>query len=108
MAVGGGSGGNGLVEITHESSGGPTVVYTVPTGKRLVITDITISNGSNDNFYGIQRNNVTISKPYILVGSTYQRSYVNGIEFNEGDTVGVSAPSTNVFFELRGVLTDNN
>jgi hypothetical protein len=69
-----------IVEITAERlNNTPTVVYTVPTGKRLTITDVTIAATSN-NFLGIQRNNATISKPY-PVNQVYQRSYISGIQF---------------------------
>ena len=108
-----------LVEITHTSIGNniPSVVYTVPTGKRLIITDVTISFTSSLSVSGdflIQRNNVTISRARLkndggfTDGSVYQRSYLSGIQFNEGDTVGLNCTNAPGFFELRGYLTDTN
>lgn len=83
-----------LVEITLDGPSTPTVVYTVPTGQRLIITDVTITlnNSPSSSDFLIQRNNVTISRPTIknnavvTDGSVYQRSYLSGIQFNEGDS----------------------
>ena len=97
----------------------PTVVYTVPIGKRLVLTDVTIHmralSGSHTPLE-IQRNNATVSKIPALReragaggGEVYQRSYLSGIPFNAGDTVGVLGSDNIVaFFELRGFQTDMN
>ena len=107
-----------LVEITAETSDAtPTVVYTVPTGKRLIINDINLSTNGK-GFISIQRNTETISKTYLglsfsnpqgrFTDPNYQRSYLSGIQFNESDTVGVVGSLSVTFFELRGYQTAMN
>jgi len=94
-------------------------VYTVGTGKRLVITDVIVTNltGLAMKQMRIFRDGVVVS-PFSLgiAGSggtgTYDHSYVSGIEFTEGQIVGISpGPDTSGLttnWELRGYLTDVN
>jgi len=104
-----------LVEITASGIPGTWVdAYTVPVGKTLVIFDVNMSY-SLTNTSGeptccalIGRNSVGISSVNLL-DRNYHRTYSIGIEFKEGDIVGVNPPSSgSVFFELRGFLTDIN
>ncbi len=106
-----------LVEITalpdrHSQVG--VSVYTVPVGKRLVITDVQVSSGE-DTQNGFSRCARIIQRTangmeaLMSFLTTFSKQYVSGIEFKENETVFVKAPcSANTFFELRGYLTDNN
>jgi len=106
-----------LVEITKvvASNGMVQNAFTVPTGKTLTIIDVNIStslgetSGTNPCCAFILRNGVEISKAS-LRDRNYQRTYKTGIEFREGDIVGVQPPNSggSVFFELRGFLADIN
>ena len=104
-----------IVEITANGiPGTPVDVYTVSTGKTLIITDVIISSsiwgGLEDPCcVSIRRNGVGISNVSLGDG-TYQHTYKTGIEFREGDIVGVAQQLGDAvaFFELRGFLMDNN
>jgi len=86
-------------------------VTTVPGGKRLVITDVIISN-SNSGAACCQRifRNGGAATAFIEVGasSTFAHTFATGIEFEAGDAVfvqngGNSGPTD---FYLRGFLTN--
>ncbi len=107
-----------LVEITafydRPAQTGSVSVYTVPTGKRLVITDVQVSgNESTQNGFSgcprtIQRS-ANGMEAVMLFYISFSKYYVSGIEFKENETVFVKAQCTeDTFFELRGYLMDNN
>jgi len=88
-------------------------VFTVPNGKRLVITDVIVAFLGFENFFGatILRDGAVVSSFSIGdIGdgavATYDHSYVSGIEFAEGAIVsinpGVANQTSN--WELRGYL----
>ncbi len=103
----GGSDDPTLIEITAEpTTTAPVVVFTVPNGKRVVITDIVITAGAGTGTVAIQRNGVNIVQANMVSPERrYQQTYRSGIEFNQGDTVGV-ARFNGAFYELRGFQTD--
>ncbi|MFM8720789.1 MAG: hypothetical protein ACKOFH_14880 [Chthoniobacterales bacterium] len=83
--------------------------YTVPIGKRLVITDLIISNGNPNQvrFQRIFRNNDPVT-PNITVPaeSTFGHSFASGLQFKAGEILkiknGDAAGATN--FALYGYL----
>ncbi len=88
-------------------------VYTVPLGKRVIITDVIISSNIRlGNKQDILRDGKVISRinvPNISDGN-YEHSYVTGIEFTENQTLSISNGSdigegTSTNWELRGYLT---
>jgi hypothetical protein len=92
----------------------PIDVYTVPGGRRLVITDVIISGGSSGR-HSIWRDGTIVSRVRIAPTGTggvspYDHSYVSGIEFQENQTVSIQPPPTSIGadFELRGYQTDMN
>ncbi len=99
-----------VIEITAAPTNKtPTVVFTVPNGQRVVITDVVIIGGGTGGGCcpAIQRNSVDIARVSTQPDRKYQQTYRSGIEFNQGDTVGVVGLNNvgEVFFELRGVQT---
>lgn len=86
-------------------------VYTVPAGKRLIVTDVTISNG-NAVVTGSQRilRNGAAATAYFTVSaeSTFSHTFATGIEFEAGDEVRVrnGTSSGETHFYLRGYLID--
>jgi hypothetical protein len=86
-------------------------VFTVPTGQRLVITDMIISNptSSGSCCAEILRNG-SFATSFISVpgGSSFEHTFGTEIEFTAGDTVGVrnGASSGFLHFYLRGFLTN--
>lgn len=97
-----GSSARTLVEIVSPNVAvSNLVVYTVPAGQRLVITDVIV--GSDWGIGYIYRDTSLISKIQFGVAYTFAHSYQSGIEFLAGQTVGVgSAAGPGLFFELRG------
>ena len=91
-------------------------VYTVGTDKRLVITDVIVLNLSGGGLANMRilRDGVVVSNfsDEFGGGGTYNHSYVSGIEFAEGEIVGISpgpnAAGKTTNWELRGYLTDVN
>ena len=91
-------------------------VYTVGTDKRLVITDVIVLNSSSTSIQKMRifRDGVVVSNfsDNSSGGGAYNHSYVSGIEFAEGEIVGISpGPSTagvKTNWELRGYLMDVN
>jgi len=106
-----------LVEITAllpDAQPGSISAYTVPTGKRLVITDVQISGveststGHDGCPRAIQRA-ANGMEAFTIWRSFFSKQYVAGIEFKENETVFVrSQCNGSTFFELRGFLTDIN
>jgi len=88
----------------------PLDVYTVPAGKRLVITDVII--GGTSGPHTIFRDGTIVSR--VNMAKTvpqYNHSYVSGIEFQENQIVSIQAQPTNQYlsdYELRGYQTDIN
>ena len=92
--------------------------YTVPIGKRLIITDVTVSGLNGDCQAIIQRDSsgqeavIARSPGEAVPGSTntfhetWTKTYGTGIGFGEGETVFVRKTGCDVavFFELRGEL----
>jgi hypothetical protein len=125
VVVQGGSG-NGqekeLVEIAERvgNSEGFKSVYTVPTGKQLIIKDVTISAISLNCSPAIARPGdsqpkviVQVSLPILSVhsghpiGATFTKTYEAGIKFDQEETLSLKANCVNdAFFELRGYLVD--
>ena len=55
----------------------------------------------------MDRNLATFSKPCTTENDRmYRQKYGTGIEFEEGDQIGIATTSSVQFFELRGYLTD--
>ena len=82
----------------------PVDLFTVPSGKRLVLTDVTVSSLLGQNAF-ISRSGVVVSRPFVST-TTYSHTYRTGIQFLEGDTLTVRSGNSTAFFELRGVMTD--
>jgi hypothetical protein len=85
-------------------------VFTVPVGRRLVITDVLIanSNGTAANFQRILRNNTdTIGFVSVQAGDTFEHTFGTGIEFAAGDIVVVrnGGSAGPIDFLLRGYTT---
>ena len=101
------------VEIVENDAGTLTskTVYTVPAGKRLVITDVAISN-ANANVVTSQRiaRNGDFVTTLFVVGaeSTLTHTFATGIEFAAGDEVRVrnGQLSGETHFYLRGYLVE--
>ena len=101
------------VEIIENSVGTLTTetVFTVPAGKRLIITDLVITN-SDAVAAGSQRlaRNGSFVTSFLTVSpeSTLTHTFATGIEFEAGDEVqvrnGTSLATTH--FYLRGYLVD--
>jgi len=93
-----------LVEIvTPDVTASNLVVYTVPAGHRLVLTDVIVTAGGGTGL--IYRDSSLISKTQFGVQYTFAHSYQSGIEYGEGHTVSVgTSPGGVIFFELRGYL----
>lgn len=107
-----------IVELDVPGNNTTLDVFTVPNGKRLVITDLIVSN----NRIGsppipnaeILRDGSVYSRFMVASSSgsggagVYQHSYVSGIEFTEGQIVSIRNPGgQNVdptHWELRGYL----
>jgi len=86
-------------------------VFTVPTGQRLVITDVIISNptSSGSCCAEILRNgSLATSLISIPAESSFQHTFGTEIEFTAGQTVGVQngARSGFLHFYLSGFLTN--
>lgn len=85
-------------------------VYTVPAGRRLVITDILISNGNSSSVVAqyLLRDGAAATI-YITVParSTFSHTFATGIEFQAGEVVSVrnGQSSGKTDFYLRGYLT---
>ncbi len=88
-------------------------LYTVPRGKRLVITDVVISNNGQPQFdprmFGsILRGDRTVMRVAILPGDTFEHTFATGIEFRAGQVLAVRNPASagpDVRFYLTGYLT---
>lgn len=106
-----------LVEIFAKVLDSPATArivnaYTVPNGKHLVITDVSVS-GSQSLKAQIRRSQAdTDAIVYIIVetgaqGGTFTKIYQSGIEFQAGTSVWLfNGGGVDQFFELRGYLTD--
>ncbi len=86
-------------------------LFTVPTGQRLVITDVIVAGSANNIGFDnkILRNNDVVASSInvpIAFSGTYEHSYVSGIVFLEKETLSIRGGSlgdpTN--WELRGFL----
>ena len=103
-----------LVEIVQLDVPGGTTLnpFTVPSGKRLVITDVIISTGSGATGLEILRDGAIVSRIQEFNGAAeqiYNHSYVSGIEFKEGELLSIrtgGATGNITHWELRGQLTD--
>ena len=96
----------GSAEWNGENISTPIDIYTVPVGKRLVITDVIISGCGG--LHSIFRDNTIVFRHHL--SPTYSHSYVSGIEFQENQIVGIRPHSLNCTsdWELRGQQTDIN
>jgi hypothetical protein len=86
------------------------IVFTVPTGQRLIITDVVISNPTSTGSCCaeiLRNDDFATSLISIPAGSSFQHTFGTGIEFIAGQTVGVrnSARSGVLHFYLSGFLT---
>ncbi len=85
-------------------------VFTVPSGQRLVITDVIISNPNASSLCcaEILRNgSFATSLISVPAGSSFQHTFGTEIEFTAGNTVGVhNASSGSLNFYLSGFLTN--
>ena len=84
----------------------PTVVYTVPTGKRFVLKDINVLCGPT---YDLHRDTTLVTRSVLATPPPVH--YESGIAFEAGTTVKISARPGNggcnpddQFYELRGFL----
>ena len=86
-------------------------LFTVPAGKKLLITDIIVHSIAGA-LMQILRNGTVVSRFWIQDAGTgtFGHSYNSGIEFQDGDILGirVGIAATDNGFELRGYLTDVN
>lgn len=103
-----------LVEIIQLDVPSDTTIdiYTVPAGKKLLITDVIVHHGDS-RFMEIHRNGTVVSRFRLTTTSTttFGHSYISGIEFQEGDILSVrngAGGANQNGFELRGYLTDVN
>jgi len=96
-----------LVEIAGRGQENPVTLFTVPSGKRVIITDVIFTIFPSTQGTGrIMRNGVTVAQPSSNPAIFYSHTYASGIEFVEGDTVNVVSVADSNFFELRGVMMD--
>ncbi len=96
-----------LVEITGMGGSSPVTLFTVPSGKRVIITDVIFTISPSVTGVGrIMRNSVTVAQPSANPAIFYSHTYASGIEFVDGDKVNVVSVATDNFFELRGVMMD--
>ena len=106
-----------LVEITAllpQGQSGSISAYTVPVGKRLVITDVQLSSRPESSS-GLTQCARTIQRAangmeaVMFFRTDFSKQYVSGIEFKENETVFVRAECSGPnFFELRGYQTAMN
>jgi hypothetical protein len=100
-----------LVEIVQLDVPHDTIlpVYTVPSGKKLVITDVIVS-GIGDSFMEIRRDGVVVSRVNKDRHEIYQHTYNSGIEFQENQVLSINNPNLTPEFlinwELRGYQVD--
>jgi hypothetical protein len=100
-----------FVSIENNVNAGTSrTVFTVPSGQRLVITDVIISNptASGSCCAEILRNgSFATSLISVPAGSSFQHTFATEIEFAAGNTVGVQngASSGLLNFYLSGFLT---
>lgn len=82
-----------------------TVLYTVPAGQRLILTDIFIQ--CSDTWTQIYRDSTVVSR-VLRDAAVATHSYQSGIEFREGTAVGIGGQTGpcpgQSFYELRGYL----
>lgn len=96
---------NGVANLTDVSA------FTVPSDRRLIITDVIISNSNSSSSCcaRISRNGPFVTG-FIAVeaNSSFEHTFLTGIEFGPGDMVGVrnGASSGPLDFYLRGYLTN--
>ena len=95
-------------------------VVTVETGKHLVITDVVVTSDSTAvSASQILRDGSVVSLfgvpgrcGSVLDCGSYQQSYATGIQFAEGETVGIKGSDSTglplTSWELRGYQTDVN
>jgi len=103
-----------LVEIIQLDVPGGTTLnpFTVPSGKRLLITDVIISTGGGATGLEILRDGAIVSRIQEFNSGAeqiYNHSYVSGIEFKEGELLSIrtgGATGNITHWELRGQLTD--
>jgi hypothetical protein len=73
---------------------GNSHLYTVPPGRRLILTDVFLTNGSSTEAMGavLRRGMVEIVVNFIFVPprQTFAHAFVTGIEYGPGDEVVVS------------------
>lgn len=84
------------------------VAYTVPGGQKIIITDVIVTAGgitSSNCATKIFRDAVLVST-FCVTNGIYQHTYKAGIEFKEAAEVGIQRGTEQLFFELRGYLTD--
>ena len=99
-----------LIEFVVEdlTEGQTQLLFTVPPGFRLVITDVTASNpGASRNFQRILRNVQIVFSLTLFTGSTFSDTFASGIQFDAGDELSVSNASTSTSFitwNLQGFL----
>ena len=109
-----------IVEITHAApTGAPVAAYTVPTGSRLVITDVIVTNTSTTATCGVSIGRgaqPSVTGPLcVSARSTLALPFATGVEFAGGDAVQISnvaetttgpgaTSATTVSVHLRGFL----
>ena len=102
------------VDIIENSVANLTTVpsaFVVPDGKRLVITDVVISNpnASSATAQRILKNGVFVTSSItVAAGSAFSHTFATGLEFAAGDNVGVRNGDSvgPTHFYLRGFLVD--
>ena len=92
-----------LFELVVLNVTGTVNLFTVPTDKRLLITDVIVSGAVSNS--QILRGTSVVSNIIVLSSQTYEHSYVSGIEFASGETRSISPGSSGqTNWELRGFL----
>ena len=101
-----------VVEIIQNAvaAGSDLLVYTVPSNKRLVITDVILSANASGPTCGntlLRAGTRAMSELCFsnVAFGTLAFSFITGIEFGPGDTVAVRNATTVVNWYLRGYLT---
>jgi hypothetical protein len=92
------------------NAGASRTVFTVPSGQRLIITDVIISNPNASALCCaeiLRNDSFATSLISVPAGSSFEHTFGTEIEFTAGNTVGVhNASSGSLNFYLSGFLTN--
>ncbi len=102
-----------LIEFVAESvqPGQTRVLFVVPAGFHLVITDVIVSNNISSGVFlqRLLRDRQTVLSLGIPFSEVYTNSFVSGIQFDSGETMSVTHAATvgNTTWNLQGFLKAN-